>query len=72
MVRVLIENHAKGAAAFDDFIKGKGKGLIAVLYGPSGVEKIMMVEAVMEYRQRSLYIVTSGEPGHDPKAWKRN
>jgi AAA+ superfamily predicted ATPase len=67
MVRVLVENHAKGAAAFDDFVKGKGKGLIAVLHGPPGVGKTMTAEAVAEHTRRPLYVVTSGELGHDAK-----
>ena len=32
LVRVLVENHSRGAA-FDDFVEGKGKGLISVLHG---------------------------------------
>ncbi|KAF8539779.1 P-loop containing nucleoside triphosphate hydrolase protein [Trichophaea hybrida] len=67
LVRVLVENHSKGAQ-FDDFVAGKGKGLISVLHGPPGVGKTMTAEAVAEYTKRPLYIVTSGELGSSPTA----
>jgi AAA+ superfamily predicted ATPase len=65
LVRVLVENHSKGAD-FDDFVEGKGKGLVSVLHGPPGVGKTMTAEAVAEYTRRPLYIVTSGELGSTP------
>jgi AAA+ superfamily predicted ATPase len=65
LVRVLVENHSKGAD-FDDFVEGKGKGLVSVLHGPPGVGKTMTAEAVAEFTRRPLYIVTSGELGSTP------
>ena len=67
LVRVLVVNHSKGAE-FDDFVEGKGKGLVSVLHGPPGVGKTMTAEAVAEYTRRPLYIVTSGELGASPGA----
>lgn len=67
LVRVLVQNHSKGAA-FDDFVEGKGKGLVSVLHGPPGVGKTMTAEAVAEFTRRPLYIVTSGELGASPGA----
>jgi len=67
LVRVLVENHSKGAE-FDDFVEGKGKGLVSVLHGPPGVGKTMTAEAVAEFTRRPLYIVTSGELGASPGA----
>ena len=53
LVRVLVENHSKGAE-FDDFVEGKGKGLVSVLHGPPGVGKTMTAEAVAEFTRRPL------------------
>lgn len=66
LVRILVENHTSEKAKFDDFVQGKGKGLIAVLHGPPGVGKTMTAEAVAEYTRRPLYTVTSGELGSNP------
>ena len=33
IVKVLIESHTKKAAEFDDFVPGKGRGLIFALHG---------------------------------------
>lgn len=37
----LIESQNNGRAEFDDFIKGKGKGLVFLLHGPPGVGKTL-------------------------------
>ncbi|KAI5780006.1 P-loop containing nucleoside triphosphate hydrolase protein [Geopyxis carbonaria] len=66
LVRVLVETHTSNKAKFDDFVEGKGQGLVAVLHGPPGVGKTMTAEAVAEYTKRPLYIVTSGELGSNP------
>ena len=67
LVRVLVQNHSK-TSGFDDFIEGKGKGLVSVLHGPPGVGKTMTAEAVAEFTRRPLYIVTSGELGSNPSS----
>lgn len=51
------------AVAFDDIIKGKGRGLIMVLHGPPGVGKTLTAETVAEYARRPLYMVSAGELG---------
>jgi len=43
LVRALVRNHTKGTS-FDDFVKGKGKGLVILLHGPPGVGKTMTAE----------------------------
>jgi hypothetical protein len=39
MVASLVQSFRGAGAAFDDFVDGKGKGLIFLLYGPPGVGK---------------------------------
>ena len=46
LMRVLVEEHTKEANDFDDFIKGKGRGLIALLHGPPGVGKTLTAEVL--------------------------
>ena len=50
-------------AAFDDFVRGKGQGLIINLFGPPGVGKTMSAEATSEHLHRPLYVVGSGDLG---------
>jgi ATP-dependent Lon protease len=54
LIKALVESH-RGAAAlehsedqFDDFIVGKGRGLIINLFGPPGVGKTLSAEATSE------------------------
>ncbi|KAL4923408.1 ATP-binding protein [Aspergillus undulatus] len=46
---------------FDDFIKGKGRGLNVLLFGPPGVGKTLTAEAIAEGSKNPLYSVTAGE-----------
>lgn len=54
----------KTPAAFDDFIEGKGRGLIFLLSGPPGVGKTFTVEAVAERLHAPLYPFSAIELGH--------
>lgn len=38
LVKSLVESHKANAHDFDDFVEGKGKGLIINLFGPPGVQ----------------------------------
>ncbi|KAI5783678.1 P-loop containing nucleoside triphosphate hydrolase protein [Geopyxis carbonaria] len=67
LVRALVESHINETNNFDDFIKGKGKGLISVLHGPPGVGKTLTAEAVSHVTKRPLYVVSSGELGTDSR-----
>lgn len=73
-VQALVSTHAgRGGAgkegdggddgAFDDIVRGKGKGLVCVLHGPPGVGKTLTAECVAEYVQRPLFMVSSGDLG---------
>ena len=65
MVHALVKAHRHNAAAFDDLIQNKGKGLIGLLTGSPGVGKTLTAEAVAEVTHRPLYVVAAGEIGVD-------
>ena len=48
----------------DDWVKGKGGGLVVLLHGVAGVGKTLTAEAVAELLHRPLYTVGSGELGY--------
>jgi len=59
LVRALVEFHRGSNSAkntFDDFIIGKGRGLVINLFGPPGVGKTLSAEATSEYVRRPLYV----------------
>lgn len=62
LLQSLIESHHR-ELGFDDFIKGKGHGLVINLYGPPGVGKTFSAEATSEHVKRPLYIVGAGDLG---------
>ncbi|KAI5840555.1 hypothetical protein DFP73DRAFT_482409 [Morchella snyderi] len=70
IVRALVESHTgnkDSKVTFDDVIKGKGKGLVAVLHGRPGVGKTLTAEGISEFLKRPLYMVGAGELGTDPR-----
>ncbi|KAF5674946.1 AAA family ATPase [Fusarium heterosporum] len=52
---------------FDDFVHGKGKGLILLLCGPPGTGKTLTAESVSENLKRPLYRVDASDLGNDSK-----
>ena len=69
LLRSLIEAHdADGGSGFDDFVRGKGQGLVINLFGPPGVGKTLSAEATSEHIRRPLYVVGSGDLGTEPGA----
>lgn len=48
---------------FDDFIPGKGQGVVMLLCGPPGVGKTLTAEAVSEHSKRPLYRVNVQDLG---------
>jgi hypothetical protein len=50
LLQSLVEAHNTELSGFDDFIKGKGRGLVINLFGPPGVGKTMSAEATSERR----------------------
>ncbi|KAG6843966.1 hypothetical protein H0H87_011337 [Tephrocybe sp. NHM501043] len=62
LLQSLVESHHK-EVGFDDFIKGKGHGLVINLFGPPGVGKTFSAEATSEHVRRPLYVIGGGDLG---------
>ncbi|KAJ7873513.1 hypothetical protein B0H14DRAFT_2719773 [Mycena olivaceomarginata] len=62
LLRSLVEAHDE-EAGFDDFVKGKGAGLVVNLFGPPGVGKTLSAEATSEHVMRPLYVIGGGDLG---------
>ncbi|KAF7304528.1 AAA domain-containing protein [Mycena chlorophos] len=62
LLQSLVESHHT-ESTFDDFVRGKGAGLVVNLFGPPGVGKTFSAEATSEHVQRPLYVVGGGDLG---------
>ncbi|KAF7344584.1 AAA family [Mycena sanguinolenta] len=67
LVHALVKSHKSHTETFDDFVEGKGKGLIGLFSGNPGCGKTLTAEAVAEVTRRPLYSVSAGELGTAPK-----
>ena len=63
LIHGLVKAHKQDEETFDDFVQGKGRGLVCLLAGPPGVGKTLTAEVVAETTHRPLYVVSSGELG---------
>jgi len=63
LLQSLVEAHNAELSGFDDFIKGKGRGLVVNLFGPPGVGKTLSAEATSEHVKRPLYVVGAADLG---------
>jgi hypothetical protein len=61
-----------GGKSFDDFIGGKGQGMIMLLCGPPGVGKTLTAESVAEHLRRPLYKLGAGDLGISANVVERN
>jgi hypothetical protein len=64
LLQSLVEAH-NNDLGFDDFVQGKGHGLVINLFGPPGVGKTLSAEATSEHVRRPLYVVGGGDVGTD-------
>ncbi|KAH9204416.1 P-loop containing nucleoside triphosphate hydrolase protein [Leptodontidium sp. 2 PMI_412] len=51
------------ANTFDDFVIGKGRGMVILLDGPPGVGKTLTAESLAETMKAPLYTMSAGELG---------
>ncbi|KAI4961701.1 hypothetical protein J4E86_000730 [Alternaria arbusti] len=58
----------KQGKPFDDFVVGKGQGMIMLLCGPPGVGKTLTAETVSEHLRRPLYKLGAGDLGMTARA----
>lgn len=56
---------------FDDFVDGKGKGVIMLLSGSPGVGKTLTAESIAEKMRVPLYTLSAGEIGIFPSTVER-
>ena len=56
----------KNNEQFDDFVQGKGKGIIMLLAGPPGVGKTLTAESVAEALRAPLYSIGAADLGSKP------
>ncbi|KAJ0272385.1 hypothetical protein CBS470a_012726 [Colletotrichum nupharicola] len=67
LVRSMVRQHSSQTDDFDDFVSGKGKGIVCLFSGPPGSGKTLTAEAVAEITRRPLYSVSAGDLGVKPK-----
>lgn len=63
LLRSLAEAH-NSDLDFDDFVQGKGQGLVINLFGPPGVGKTLSAEATSEHLRCPLYMIGAGDLGN--------
>jgi hypothetical protein len=63
LIHSLVKSHRNGSDTFDDFVSGKGKGLVGLLSGNPGVGKTLTAEVIAEVTERPLYMFSAGELG---------
>ncbi|KAF5328270.1 hypothetical protein D9758_017845 [Tetrapyrgos nigripes] len=63
MILAMVKTQTSGKLKFDDFVLGKGMGLIFNLHGPPGVGKTLTAEAIFELTRSALYLISAGDLG---------
>ncbi|KAF2496108.1 hypothetical protein BU16DRAFT_538696 [Lophium mytilinum] len=66
LILAFAQSQALNKQCFDDFIQGKGRGIIMLLSGPPGVGKTLTAESVAETMKVPLYMMSAGDLGTEP------
>jgi ATP-dependent Lon protease len=66
LILAFTKAQSKTRTNFDDFIQGKGKGIIILLSGPPGVGNTLTAESVAEAMRVLLYSIGAAELGSKP------
>ncbi|KAI0634500.1 P-loop containing nucleoside triphosphate hydrolase protein [Trametes polyzona] len=73
VLKTLVESHNAGTSSkFDDFVPGKGHGLVINLFGNPGTGKSLTAEAMSEYVRKPLYVVGAADLGTQAEALDQN
>ena len=80
MIQSLVSNHFKQqeikkkgfVVESQDFIPGKGQGLIILLHGAPGTGKTATAEAIAQSYRKPLFSVTCGDLGVTPESVESN
>lgn len=72
LILAFAESQIKHRERFDDFIQGKGKGIIMLLSGPPGVGKTLTAESVAEAMKAPLYSIGAADLGSKPGALEKS
>ena len=72
LLALVDRSHLTESKPFEDFIGGKGQGMIMLLCGPPGVGKTLTAERVAEHLRRPLYKLGAGDLGTDASRVERN
>ncbi|KAJ4995434.1 putative 26S proteasome regulatory subunit-like protein [Colletotrichum sp. SAR 10_66] len=65
LLRAFMESQLQFKNDFDDFVAGKGKGIVILLSGSPGTGKTLTVESVAEVLKAPLYSLSAGDLGTD-------
>lgn len=62
-----MDGQLRGDISFDDFITGKGQGLVVLLAGPTGVGKTLTAESLSEHFKIPLFSLNPSDLGEEPR-----
>lgn len=64
LLRAVMEEQKKNKTDCDDFVEGKGQGLVMLFSGPPGTGKTLTAESIADKLRLPLYHLGAGQLGH--------